>query len=448
MYLFKCLGVTFDFPLFRTESQNQNYAYSYSNSDNSFVVESRMNSTLFKYSINKSVVFNTSNCILKTTKVYAVMINIPVEQTGSTSNSNEGQTDNFFVSNDIIILTLSILSGPVGNTIIGFLQFNKIFAFLSLTGAEGGQFFEYINVNLYKAKAPGTGFYLSKDQHYEYLTDFKNRDGDKMVSKFTTFLFVGLLAFQQLLFLVGYILSKFKSMPKLQSAKNFLIQLSFKILRAASYRYNNLFVANLGFLIANITLINSGLHQFVYISMLIFILYYPTSLYDKASTYLRAGKSKVNNKLSFFNSLSSTLEWQLNQSLLWNRLFDEFFVTLKSFLLYQSRKFDECLLITAFVLTVGEFICIFVFYKTIKKSFTVIKLVGVALFAVFILMMIAATYDYTILGAVFEVLYLSSNLTKLVEVLLSSAFVFKKNREYSKSRKEVKPISDVQIAYE
>jgi hypothetical protein len=446
-YIFKCLNVTFSSPFPQVNNQQNQYIYEKTQSENAFNLVTKLKTNLFKYSLDYGLLFNTSYCVLNTTKEYSAATITKTDNKTTSTESKTGQTDVFFSSNDVIILTLTLISGPIGNIVIGFLQFNKIFAFLSLSNENGGQFFEFINVNLYKSKEPDGGFFISAEEKYEYLTEFENRNGDKMVTKFTTFLFVGLLAFQQLLFIVAYIMSKFKNQSGILEHKDSVIQLSFKILRAASYRYNNLFVANLSFLIAHVKLVDTDFHKFLYIAMLLFILYYPTSLYNKAYTYMKSGKEKVNTKYSFFNTLSSPIEWLLNQELLRNRLFDEGFVILKSFLLYQSRKYSKCLLYTALALTVGEFICVLFFYNTVKKGFTVVKLFGILLFAVFTAMMLIASYGFKIPGVLFEVVYLSSNLSKLVEVLLNSLFVFLRNREYSKSLKKTQPEFDVENVY-
>ncbi len=133
------------------------------------------------------------------------------------------------------------------------------------------------------------------------------------------------------------------------------------------------------------------------------------------------------------------MEWQLNQQLLYNRLFDEGYVIAKAFLLYQSREYSKCLIYTALALTVAEFICVFFFYKTIKKSFTAVKLIGILLFALFISLMLIVSHGFKVPDLCFEILYLTSNLCKLIEVLMSSLFVLLKNREYSKTLNRTQP---------
>jgi hypothetical protein len=434
-YLFNCLNVTFSPPFPEVKDKQSEYAYENAADRNSIILVTKLKTNLFRHSVDTGLIFDTSSCLLNTTREYSIATMTKMENKVASNETTTGQTATFFSSNDIIILTLTLISGPFGNIVIGLLQFNKIFAFLSLSNEKGGQFFEFINVNLYKSKKPDGGFWVGKKQLYEYLTEFEKRDGDKMVSKFTTFMFVGLLASQQLLFVVAYIMSKFKDNPKVQVYKNSVIQFSFKVLRAASYRYNNLFVSNMSFLITGVNLVDTKFHKGLYIVMLLFILYFPTSLYNKALSYLKSEKHKVNGKYSFFNSLSSPMEWQLNQQLLYNRLYDEAFVIAKAFLLYESRDYSKCLMYTALVLTVAEFICVFFFYKTIKKSFTAVKLLGILQFALFIFLMLMRSYGFKIPDLIFEIAYLTSNLSKLIEVLLSSLFVLLMNREYSNTLK-------------
>jgi hypothetical protein len=265
------------------------------------------------------------------------------------------------------------------------------------------------------------------------------RNGDKMASKFTIIVFASLLALQQLMFIVSYVLSKFEEQPKLEKFKSNLTLYAFKLLRAISYRYNNIIVASLSFLIANVRLIESPYYKCLYLLLLLVLLYYPMSLYEKALTYTDPTAAEANSEHAFFDSLSSPEEWKLNQDLLRNRLLDELMVVLKSFLLYHCRKYKEVLLIVAVILNVLEFIIVLKFYKVIKKGFTEIKLFGIVFFTFFTLSMLIGHLTIDVPGFMFELFSLTSNLLKLVEVISSSIFMLKKNHDYKKSKTQVHP---------
>jgi hypothetical protein len=446
-FSFKCPQVTFSSSHLEAMNDGPHFSYQKSNADNTFILISKSNSTFFSYTLDLNLVLNTSNCFISPQKVYSVNQLKYVKANSSSDNTKLGQNNSVFVSNDLILLTLSIISGPIGNIMIGLLQFNKIFVFLSLSDAEGGQFFQFININLYASKQSGTGFRVHQWQHYEFLTEYEMRSGDKMASKFTIILFSSLIALQQLMFIVSFILSRYENNPKLISFRDFLIQLAFKLLRAISYRYNNIIIASLSFLMVNIRFIESYYYKSLYIALLLLMVYYPVSLYDKALSYIKSTVTEPNSDYSFFDSLNSPGERLLNQALLKNRLFDELVVIVKSFLLYHCRKYKDMLLIIAIILNILEFLAVIFSFEVVKKSFTMIKLLGIFFFTIFTVMMLFSSFSFEIPQFLFEVLYLASNLLKLIEVVSSSIFVMKKNYDYKQSQNRIQPAIEVENVY-
>jgi hypothetical protein len=109
-----------------------------------------------------NLVSNTTKCFFDPQRVYTTSrLTYTSKNETITNSTKSGQSGALFASNDLIILTLSVLSGPLGNIVIGFLQFNKIFVYLSLSDAEGGQFFQFININLYASKHSDSGFKIA-----------------------------------------------------------------------------------------------------------------------------------------------------------------------------------------------------------------------------------------------------------------------------------------------
>jgi hypothetical protein len=268
-----------------------------------------------------------------------------------------------------------------------------------------------------------------------------------MASKFTIIMFASLLMIQQLMFIVSYILSKFDKFPRVQSFSVSLIQFAFKLLKAISYRYNNIIVASLSFLIINVRFIQSDYYKALYILLLFFMIYYPISLYDKALTYIDKTATAPNLDYPFFDSLNSPQEWRLNQALLKNRLLNESVVVVKSFLLYHCRKYKDLLLIAAITLNILEFLSIIYFFEVVKKSFTLVKLLGVFFFTIFTLLMFFSFINFQVPDFLFEVFYLASNLLKMIEEVSSFVFVMKKNHDYKKSQTRIQPAIDVENVY-
>jgi hypothetical protein len=441
-YTFRCIKVLFSSSYLQSNKEQTDYSYQQASTDNAFNLISKSNSTLFSYVLDLNLVSNTSNCFFDSQKVYTSNRLTYLKNETHSSSQKSRQTEALFVSNDLIILTLSVISGPLGNVAIGLLQFNKIFMYLSLSDAEGGQFFQFINKNLYATKNSGSGFRIPPSEQYEFLTEYDMRSGDKMASKFTFIVFASLLAVQQTMFIISYILSRFKDKPSFENFKNNLINFAFKLLRAISYRYNNIIVASLSFLIANARYIKSPYYKSLYIILLCAMLYYPISLYDKALNYIDSAATEPMPDYAFLNSLNSPHEWRLNQALLRNRLIDECLVIVKSFVLYHCRKYKEMLLVVAILLNVIEFFVVVYLYKVIRRSFTNIKLLGIVSFTLFTVLMLIGYLNFHVPDYLFEALYLVSNMLKLIEVVGSSVFVAKKNQYFKHSLRRVHPANE------
>jgi hypothetical protein len=198
--------------------------------DSNFAIYSNSNATRFNYIIDPELILNPTYCFIDVSRQYSVLQRETSFEDQNSKKNLELKKAVLFVSSDIIILTLSLLSGPIGNLVIGFLQFNKIFLFLSLSEMEGGQFYQYINVNLYESKKSGKGFYVNPIDEYQFLTQSSLRYGDKIITKFTIFLFLGLLLAGILCLIINKILSFFESTPKIEKASQFLHTNGYKIL--------------------------------------------------------------------------------------------------------------------------------------------------------------------------------------------------------------------------
>jgi hypothetical protein len=263
---------------------------------------------------------------------------------------------------------------------------------------EGGQFYQYINVNLYQSKKSGNGFFVNPIDEYQFLTQSCLRYGDKIITKFTIFLFFGLLLAGVLCLIINIILSFFGSTPKINKTSQFLFTHGYKILRMVSFRYNTMFVFGLAFWIASLSNVDTGFHQAILIGILLSILFITSYFYYISISYMKCSHSE---NYPFLNALASPAEEKMNKTLHFDKLFDEFFVLLKSFSLYHLHKYKLALCIIAFVLTIAEFLGVIIYYKTIRKGITVVKIVGILLFALFVLVLIFGFFNIGMADAIF-----------------------------------------------
>jgi hypothetical protein len=130
-YSFRCSNVVFSSSDLELRREQQNYSYEKASGDNVFKLISKSNSTFFSYALDLNLVQNTTYCYINAEKVYTVNQLKYIKNETNSDDNKSGQENAIFASNDLIILTLSIISGPLGNIMIGLLQFNKIFVYLS-----------------------------------------------------------------------------------------------------------------------------------------------------------------------------------------------------------------------------------------------------------------------------------------------------------------------------
>jgi hypothetical protein len=157
-YLFKCWNTTFDGDYIRTARTEKEFEYSQPIADSSFVISSKSTATQFTYLIDPQIILKTTNCFINISRQYSVLKRVVDSKERENKKNSQSKETTLSVGSDVIILALGLLSGPIGNLIMGFLQFNKIFLFLSLPEMEGGQFYQFINVNLYQSKKRAEDF--------------------------------------------------------------------------------------------------------------------------------------------------------------------------------------------------------------------------------------------------------------------------------------------------
>ncbi len=435
VFIFTCNEVSFDLLYIQSVPRNKDFDFQTSKSETSFTLIPRSKSQVTRYTLDSQFIRNTTNCYLETNKVYITMLDESFKS--SVIGKVKDVVSSVSVSNaDIIIIALTVVSGPIGNLAIGLLQFNKVYMFVSLSQVAGGQFYNFINVNLYQSKKAQNGFYISQTDYYEYMTVNNEYAGDKMIDKFYIYTFISVLLLGHGMLLVRKVIRSFK--PEAMVETNQKLKLyGNKIIGAISYRYFNIYITSLTFLLANVQFIRSDRQSFEFFAMLLCMLFLSVYYYFIIYDFI---KTKSVKSYLYLRVLESPAMQSMNIILLKNRIYDEMFIILKALTLYHLRKYKKMLLYSALIITIVEFFSVIFLYTSIKKGITVIKLFGVCLFGVFVIMLIIKSYNYTVNDTFFEIVYLASNISKLAEVVSSSIWVKRKNSEYRKALRQVQNI--------
>jgi hypothetical protein len=435
LFLFTCNKVLFDLPYIQNAPRNKYFDFKTSKSQSSFTLIPHSKSQVTQYILDRQFIQNTTNCYLENDKVYITILDESWKS--SVIGKVKEIVTSVAVSNaDIILIALTIVSGPIGNLAIGVLQFNKIYMFVSLSQVAGGQFYSFINVNLYQSKKAQTGFFVSQTDYYEYMTVNDEYIGDKMIDKLYIYIFISVLFLGHGMLVARKVIKHVKPREMIDT-KTKLKFYGNKIIGIISYRYFNIYITSLTFLLANVKFISSDRQSFEYFAMLLCMLFFSVYHYFNIYDFI---KTKNVNSYLYLSLLKSPVMQTMNIILVKNRIFDELFIILKAFTLYHLRKYKRLLLYSALVITIAEFFSVIFLYTSIKKGITVIKLFGVCLFGVFVLMLIIKSYNYAIDDAFFELVYLTSNLFKLAEVVANLIWIKRTNDEYTKSLRQVQNI--------
>jgi hypothetical protein len=436
-YLFSCFDVQFSS---NSVASKQDVYFFYQNMTDSstFVVASKSNIKTKHFTLDVGLVLNTTNCYIGTNLEYTL-----VEKVSLITSLQEvvhSSLDKISLSSiDMLILTLSLFGGPVGNVMIGLLQFNKTYLFISLSNVSSGIINRFLNENLYLRKKPETGFFVPTDSYYQYMSVYYNEFGIFMISKFILFMFMSMIIIGQVMISVAKCI-KCGNNNENEAYSNIETQLKFygySIQNTVSYRYYNILIISLSFELSNISFIESPINATLYISMLLTLLYLSTSVYNKIVSFLQTSEP---GKHDYFNILVAPRYSSLSKNFLKNRIFDEFFNTFKAFGMYHLRKYKDFFVVFSLCVTVGEFIGVLCIYKRYNKGIAVVKAIGVGIMGLFCFILILKHFGVGIDDQYFDTCYLLSNLCRMAEVTYTSVFTYQKNEAYKRSLVQVKPL--------
>lgn len=327
------------------------------------------------------------------------------------------------------ISTISLISFPLANSVIGFIQFNKFFFYLSTMRVKVGGLFDYVNYNFYDQDDPEIPWFWAFTQEIEFTYINWWFYAKKLVPIRTVLLFVCLVAFCKILARVGIQLKRKEDMKKLFQIGSKIESKGKKTLFVVHQKYLHVFIACLSYVFRVAYRTTSRFYKALMIIVMFLLLHFPIMIIFKLKEIL---ESKDPAKGAFLNSLQSPNEFEKNRALIKAKIIEDLFFVVKAVSVYLFRHYPLIALILSQSLLLIQIGTTLRFASKIHVAQSII--VSLELIAVtgFVLLMMLKHLEIDIHTIIFDIFYVTSNILKLISSITDFALVLAKNRVYLK----------------
>lgn len=387
--------------------------------------------TVYNFTVNPLLIKNTTGCFHPPNTKLKLLIESSVPLFAPINLSHDGK---FIVSNTIDIATdsISLLLFPLANSLIGFLQFSKFFFYLSILDVRVGGVYDYVNFNLHAKENPIRTFLFfsgRKEQmaHIDWWHHTIRLAESRDLKKYILSVSACFLAIW-----IGKILRGRIKRRKLNKFGTQLELKAKKLLFIVSRKNLTLFVVGSSFIIRVICLIPFSLIQLFALLFVLVMIQIPIMIRFKALAYIQGDNS---SQTAYFNTLCSRSQLQKNRSLMAAKIADELFIIARILFIYYLRHYVVIAFALSLCLIVGQIIFTIRYVKTIHVSVTVLvvlELISLFMFVLLMMLKYLGLYDLVI---AFDVVYITSNVIKLVEMVLEIILEQSRNRYYRNQQK-------------
>ncbi len=383
----------------------------------------RVTSTI--YPIDLSFVKNTTGCIIRPNTTFtleststAIFIPpIPITET---------EKETIELSSESLINLVGLFSLSAATMIIGFLQFNKFFYYLSTCDVMVGGLYDYINFYVYGNRKDEQPWMLMDDQQVDFsYADFKYY-GSKLIRNKDIQRYIIFAAVCYFLLLAGKYLRQNTHHRRLSSFGQSLTLQAKKFNYVISRRYLPLISVSLSYLLQFFRLIRPTLFQFIYLVLLLLMFKYSLSMRLKALAFINGQNDEKN---AYFGTLKSPNQIEKNRMLLKAKIIEELFYILKIMAIYHLRMYKLPALIGTLVLIACEMTVSVIFIKKLHLIQTILIFVELLSLSAFVSLMILKYFSIIQSVLIFDIVFLICNCAKLVSTITQIVLVARKNQE-------------------
>jgi hypothetical protein len=332
-FIIACQNATLDIQNFRQLDDNPHYNLKMAQENFEFRIFLKRSANTFNFTIDLSLVKNTTGCTISNKRSFELVAN-PSDFIAMLPQISLSQNQVVSLAAESAVNLLSLLSNPLANLIIGFLQFNKLFFYLSLLNISGGGIYDFINYNFYDKENPKRPWPILSFQDLEFAYTNEVYQSSKLIHGEELQIFWVQVCSCVVIIWCAKILQQTTLRKKTvrlgfqveSFAKKFCFNLSRKYLPA--------FAISLSYILRVRALIHAPTFYLISFFGLFLMLQFPLMMRYKAVTYL--GNCFKNNA-RYFNTLTSENQIEKNRLYLRANLIEELF-----FIQSIHRHFEFC----------------------------------------------------------------------------------------------------------
>lgn len=442
-FLLQCQNALLDSQNLMLFGSNNQYYQRESSGDFDIWIFLKLKYRAVNYTINLSLVKNTTNCVIDPGTTFALensdSIVLPPNRMSTDSKIAVG------VAVDVIVSALTLLSLPFVIYIIAYLQFNKFFLYLSTLGIMVGGVFDYVNYNLYSNVNPERPWFIDPIKHYNFAHLNWRYHANKLTSWadiITFFTFIGACLVVPVVF---RFLTRNSKSNKIKEIREKIDDRARKTLFVISKKDLYRFILSMSWL--SRLLFETDNIAFSGMIMLIIgsTIFFPLVKYWEILKHIR---SKQYDKRSFLNVLKDPNLHVQNKMLIKSRVIEEVFLIFRCLFLYYLRSHPTLDLVLGLLLLAMQIAVTSRFVVKINLAHKVITLIELISLFLFVLLMFIKSLDFMVPVLLFDVVYLICNLSKFTNCIVEYVVVFRKNRTHQKEMELLNQVVPVPIQEE
>jgi len=377
------------------------------------------------FTIDELLVKNTTGCIMPKERHFELVANSSAILTLSPLNISISQKQRAAAIGEIVVNSIGFFSFSLANTIIGFLQFNKVFYFLSTLEIQVGGFYDYINFNIYNAANPTKPWSLFSFQKFEFDYLYETYQANKLVSGYTIQMFFLQVCFGFCFVWIGKILRQLKIYQRLMKIGFQMEKCGKSFLFILSRKYLPVFAVSMCFLLRVHLMIIPLPFQIISMIVLLLMIQFPLLMRYKILTYL---ENHYKSTLAYLNTFKSEKQYPKNQIYLRAKMAAELFFVIKILAIYFLRKYKLAALVITIVVIAIEMVISLRLARTMHPFQLAIMGLGFCSLLGFVLLMLLKYLGFGQFYLLFDCFYLVSNVAKLVEHIAMSISVYLTNK--------------------
>ncbi len=425
---FYCDAVHFDKEFMLKGYTHSNYFVTKVINETTLVVSPKRAIQKFQFKIDTMMVKRTINCWLKTSKLYEIDVS-KLYRSSSLPPLNSGTV--IFVSTikDYIYPAAGFFFLQASSLVIYFIQFNKVFYFLSVSEMRVGGVYDYVNYNLHQNKNIEIPYILTNEDRFIYEQDYARLKGEKLMFDKDIVGYLKILMIAAGLWIISLVISLLSESPWRLKVIAFFRRMAIKGFKSGTMSINLMWIASTPLNLAVLRMTENENFKIAGVIFFLLIFGLQCYIYYKALDILFFNKSVEN---SMFHYLKFEGAYETNQKIIQMWLIDQVSVYLTVMAMYFLRRYIDLMLGSSLLLILATIIITVAKRKLVAKVVIIFKIFSQIGLFVFVGLLAFQHYFSEVPVLAFDIVYITSNFSKLCEVASLVLWVFFANRRAAK----------------